>query len=69
MAIAMMTTDIDMPGRPKQSWYAKDDATLKSVAIAAYEILIYCVDRRRIAGWKAVGEFFPTLRDDPPAPG
>ena len=51
----MMTTDIDMPGRPRQAWYAKDDATLRSVAIAAYEALVYCVDGLGYAGWKSVG--------------
>ena len=55
MAIVMMTTDIDMPGRPLQKWYAADVAKLKSVAIAAYEILTYCVQTQSLAGWRAVG--------------
>lgn len=55
MAIVMMTTDIDMPGRPRRAWYSKDTATLKEVSVATYQVLTQCVQVRRLAGWMAVG--------------
>ena len=65
MAIVMMVEDIDMPGRPQQTWYAKDVATLRSVAIAAYEVLAYCVQDQRQAGWKSVGKPSISLPREP----
>ena len=55
----MMTTDIDMPGRPQQDWYAKDAGKLGDLATAAFEILGRCVRLSSSlisgTGWKNVG--------------
>ena len=56
MAIVMMTYDIDMPGRPQQTWYAHDHARLLDVAYVAYETLIHCLHGSGQAGWKSIGK-------------
>ena len=64
MAIVMMTFDIDMPGRPRQTWYAHDRATLFNVAVVAYETLIHCVHEWGQAGWTSGGKSWLKLHPE-----
>ena len=55
LAIAMMTEDIDLPGRPARKWWAYDFATFEKVWIAAHSINDWCVSKQGKPGWTAVG--------------
>lgn len=55
----MMTTDIDMPGRPVQRFHTQDTTKLGDLATAAFDIWEQCVHTStsltKKTGWLNVG--------------